>query len=92
VTRLLGLPLISVLAYQFVQIIRWHLREQGIADSWRSIRDTLTGQCRVTATFKRPDGRTLHVRKSTRAEPNQQALYDALGIDPAPGGISKTIV
>jgi transposase len=90
--RSAGHLFISVLAYQFVQIIRWHLREQGIADSWRSIRDTLTGQCRVTATFKRPDGRTLHVRKSTRAEPNQQALYDALGIDPAPGGISKTIV
>ena len=40
----------------------------------------------------RTDGRTLHVRKATRAEASQQAIYDALGIDSAPGGISKTLV
>ena len=47
---------------------------------------------RVTATFRRADGRTLHVRKATRAKPPQQAIYDALGIDPAPGATRKTIV
>ena len=52
----------------------------------------LDGQQRVTATFRRKDGRTLHVRKATRAEPRQQEIYRALGIDPAPGGIRKTIV
>ena len=46
----------------------------------------------LTATFRRKDGRTLHVRKATRAEPRQQEIYRALGIDPAPGGIRKTIV
>ena len=45
-----------------------------------------------TATFRRVDGRTLHVRKATRAEPSQQAIYDALGVGPEPGGIRKTIV
>ena len=40
----------------------------------------------------RADGATLHVRKATRAEPPQQAIYDALGIDPAPGGTRKTVV
>ena len=33
----------------------------------------------------------MHVRKATRAEPDQNAIYDALGIDPAPGG-GKMIV
>ncbi len=33
-----------------------------------------------------------HVRKATRAEPPQRAIYDALGIHPAPGGTRKTIV
>ena len=47
---------------------------------------------RITATFRRADGATLHVRKATRAEPPQQAIYDALSIDPAPGGIRKTVV
>lgn len=45
---------------------------------------------RVTATFRRPDGRTLHVRTATQAEPEQRAIYDALGIDPQPGGVRKT--
>ena len=47
---------------------------------------------RVTATFRRKDGRTLHVRKATRAEPEQQKIFRALGTDPAPGGIRKMIV
>ena len=46
----------------------------------------------LTATFRRKDGRTLHVRKATRAEPEQQKIFRALGIDPAPGGIRKMIV
>ena len=50
------------------------------------------GQHRVTATFRRKDGRTLHVRKATQAEPQQLKIYSALGVDPAPGGIKKMIV
>lgn len=83
---------ITVLAYQFVQIIRSRLREHGITDSWRTLRETMARQHRVTATFRRADGRTLHVRKPTQAEPDQRAIYHALGIDPAPGGIRKMVV
>jgi len=43
-------------------------------------------------TFRRADGRTLHVRKATRAEPPQQAIYDALSIGSTPGGTRKTLV
>ena len=57
-----------------------------------TLRRILEGQQRVTVTFRRGDGRTLHVRKSTRAETDQKAIYDALGIDPAPGGVRKIIV
>ena len=62
------------------------------AASWTTLRRILEGQQRITATFRRADGATLHVRKATRAEPPQQAIYDALGIDPAPGGTRKTVV
>ena len=79
----------SPIAYQLVQTIRRRLGEQGEYAS-SSLRRILDGQQRVTATFRR-DGR-LHVRKATRAEPRQQEIYRALGIDPAPGGIRKTIV
>ena len=83
---------ISVIAYQLVQLIRRRLRQAGEHASWNTIRRILEGQQRITATFRRADGRTLHVRKATRAEPPQQAIYDALGIDPAPGATRKTIV
>ncbi|EAR20395.1 transposase [Nitrococcus mobilis Nb-231] len=83
---------ITVLAYQFVQLIRHCLAAHGICERWSTLRDTLAGQCRVTATFNRGDGRTLHVRKATRAEPDQARIYQALGADPAPGGVQKTIV
>ena len=83
---------ITVIAYQLVQVIRKRLRHGGENASWTTLRRILEGQQRITATFRRADGRTLHVRKATRAEPPQQAIYDALGIDAVPGGTRKNIV
>jgi len=83
---------ITVLAYQMVQFIRSRLGGSGRHDSWKRIRQIMNNQHRITATFRRKDGRTLHVRKATRAESEQKAIYHTLGIDPAPGGISKMIV
>ena len=83
---------ITVIAYQLVQVIRRRLRESGETASWTTLRRVLEGQQRITATFRRADGRTLHVRKATRAEAPQQALYDALGVGSAPGGTHKSIV
>ena len=84
---------ISVIAYQLVQVIRRRrLRESAETARWVTLRRVLEGQQRVTATFRRADGRTLHVRKATRAETPQQAIYDALGVGSAPGGIRKSIV
>ena len=83
---------ITVIAYQLVQVIRRRLRESAETASWTTLRRVLEGQQRITATFRRCDGRTLHVRKATRAEAPQQAIYDALGVGSAPGGIRKSIV
>jgi hypothetical protein len=83
---------ITVLAYQFVQIIRRRLKERGICDRWSTLREILASQCRVTATFRRADGRILHVRKATRAEPEALAIYQALNLNPVPGGIVKMII
>ena len=85
---------ITVLAYQFVQLIRRRLQESDIDcnGSWRTLCDIMSTQCRVTASFRRADGKSLHVRKATRAEPEQMAIYRGLKVNPASGGISKTIV
>jgi transposase len=82
---------ITVLAYQFVQIIRRQLREQGVEASWQTLRQWLGGQVRVTAVFRRPDGRALHVRKATRPEGEHLNLCQLLGLDPQPGGVEKLI-
>ena len=90
--RVDGHLFITVLAYPLVQLIRRRLRQHGISDRWSTLRDILAGQCRVTATFRRADGRTLHVRKATRAEPAQLAIIQALGSDPSPGGTAILIL
>lgn len=80
---------ITVLAYQMVQTIRRKLAAQGDLLSWNGLREILAVQQRVTATFRQRDGRTLHVRKASIAEPALRRIYDALGVNPAPGGVQK---
>ncbi len=82
---------ITVLAYQLVQAIRRKLVAKGDHLSWSGLRAILAVQQRVTATFRQRDGRTLHVRKATVAEPDLRQIYDALQIDPAPGGLRKYV-
>jgi hypothetical protein len=92
---------ITVLAYQMVQAIRRKLEEAGGQQnlagcpgvaSWAGLREILAVQQRITATFRQRDGRILHVRKATVAEPALRKIYDALGIDAAPGGVRKRTV
>ena len=82
---------ITVLAYQCVQLLRTQLKAAGINDSWATLRQILAVQCRVTSSLRRRDGRTIHVRKSTVAEPSLMKIYQALKITPAPGGTKKLI-
>ncbi len=86
-----GHLMITVLADQCVQVLRKPLKAAGIHDSWSNLRQTLSVQRRVTANLRRKDGRTVHVRKSTHAEPALRIIYDVLAIDPAPGGSKKLI-
>ena len=82
---------ITVLAYQCVQAIRATLKKAGINDSWSQLRRTLLVQQRVTTSLRRKDGQTIHLRKSTLAEPELMAIYQTLQINPAPGGTKKLI-
>lgn len=82
---------ITVLAYQAVQTIRRQLKAHGITENWTSLRNILSVQQRVTATFNQRDGRTLHVRKATVPEPALHKIYETLGLSPTPGGVKKMI-
>lgn len=90
--RVDGHLFITVLAYQFVQIIRKQLQAHDIQGRWSTLREILSVQRRVTATFQRADGHSLHVRKATRPETELAEIYQALQINPLPGGVQKTIV
>jgi len=83
---------ITVLAYQAVQALRRKLKAAGINESWATLRNLFSVQQRVTATFKQRDGRTLHVRKTTVAEPKLQRLYDTLDLPSSPVGVKKMVV
>ena len=86
-----GHLLITVLAYQAVQVLRRKLKLQGINAGWTALREIFSGQQRVTATFAQEDGRTLHVRKTTLAESKLQSLYKALSLSATPVGTRKYV-
>jgi len=90
--RVDGHLFITVLAYQFVQIIRKQLQAHGIQGRWSTLRDILNVQRRITVSFQRADGRSLHVRKATRPETELAKIYQALTLNPLPGGVQKTII
>ncbi len=90
--RVSGHLFISVLAYHLVHSLRYELKAQGIHLSWDSLRKQLTGQDRVTVQLKQKEGKTIHVRKTTRAEQRQQIICDALGVEATPGHTVKTVI
>jgi transposase len=90
--RVSGHLFITVLAYHLVHAIRFRLKQVGNHSSWSSLRKILSTQCRVTVSMQCKNGEAVHVRKSTRPEPNQQEIYSALGVKSHPGQTIKTII
>ena len=83
--------LFIMLAYRRVQLLRRQLKGKGIDLGWRTLRDILSVQQRVTARLTQKDGRTLLVCKATQSEPKLKAIYDALGLGYLPGRTKKRV-
>jgi len=90
--RTSGHLFITVLAYHLVHTLRSQLKACGIHLSWEGLRRQLAGQDRVTVSLRCANGQQIFVRKSTRAEPRQAVIYQALGISSSPGTTEKTAV
>lgn len=90
--RVSGHIFITLIAYHLVQTLRCQLKAKNINDSWQTIRRKMENQQRVTVILQREDGQTIHLRKATKAEPQQSVIYKALGISALPGGVEKTLV
>jgi len=90
--RVSGHLFITLLAYHLIHSIRCQLKIKGIHSSWSNLRKQLKGQDRITVSMNCRDDEIVHIRKSTRPEPRQQVIYDALGLSHYPGRIIKKVV
>jgi transposase len=79
--RLEGHLFITLLGYHLVHTLRHQLKAHDIHASWTSLRQLFANRQRVSVTVKREDNRTIHLRKTTRIEPHQRPVLDALGLD-----------
>ncbi len=68
-----------MLAYHIVHTIRFQLKASEIDLSWASLRRHLCTQQHVTVELK-------------RAEPRQQIIYDALGMNERTGKTETTVI
>jgi len=83
---------ITLLAYHLLHTIRFKLRQKGVQFCWTTIRNQLSTQTRITTTMRRKDGKIIRIRKSSKAEPSHQAIYDALELPHQPGRTTKSIL
>ena len=81
---------ISIIAYHLLHTIRYQLKLKGIHASWQTLRQLLDTQCRITSTLNLENGKVVKIRKTSAPDPNQLAIYQALGIDVFPGNSETT--
>jgi len=90
--RVEGHIFITLLGYNLVHQIRCQLKQQGIDDSWETIRTTMSTQMRITTRLKGKDGEQIYIRKSVRPNVDQQRILTALNLEWLPGKTEKVIV
>ena len=67
------------------------MKEAGRHECWTTVRQTLCGLQRTTTSFRRREGGVLHVRKTARADAEQDGVYRAMGIGAPPRNLRKTL-
>jgi transposase len=83
---------ITLIAYHLLHTVRFKLRQKGVRFCWTTIRKQLSSQVRITTTMKQKDGKMIRIRKSSKAEPSHQEIYDALNLPHQPGKTVKAIL
>jgi transposase len=87
--RIDGHIFITILAYHLLHTIRYQLKKHNIKKSWKSIRETMQTQSRITSTMELKDGRIVNIRKTSKANADQMEIYNALNINSNPGKTKK---
>jgi transposase len=78
--RISGHIFISVLAYHILHSVRYQLKLSNINDSWQTIMFKLSNHYRITTSLQQKNAKPIHIRKSTRANPEQLKIYRACNI------------
>ena len=87
--RIDGHIFITILAYHLLHTIRYQLKKHNIKKSWKSIREIMQTQSRITSTMELEDGRIVNVRKTSKANADQMEIYNALNLNSNPGETQK---
>lgn len=87
--RISGHIFISVLAYHILHSVRYQLKLSNINDSWQTIMFKLSTHYRITTSLQPKNAKPIHIRKSTRANPEQLKIYRACNI---PSTILQTTI
>jgi transposase len=82
--RISGHIFISVLAYHILHSVRYQLKLSNINDSWQTIMFKLSTHYRITTSLQQKNAKPIHIRKSTRANPEQLKIYRACNIPDIP--------
>lgn len=75
---------IAVLAYHLLNSICLQLRQDGINDSWNTVRARMSTHRRVSITAMSRDNTTALERITSSAEPYHLKIYKALSMSPSP--------
>jgi len=71
---------ICVLAYHLLVAIEKLLKESGISSSWETVRKQLSTHQMVSILLPSKSGKVLEIRRDTKPDATQKAIYQALGI------------
>ena len=82
--RVTGHIFISLLAYHLLHTIRYQLKTHSVHDGWETIMSKLENHYRITTSAQRKEGKTIHIRKSMRPNPEQMKIYQACEIATIP--------
>jgi transposase len=83
---------ITILAYHLIQNCLYQLKKNGINHHWQTIRKIMKSRIRVTMQAKTKEDKTFYYRSTTKAEVDQQKIYNSLNITPQILKARKTIV
>jgi transposase len=84
---------ITILAYCLIQNLLYQLcKGGGIRERWETIRSYMQSRTRVSMQANTREGKTLHVRTTTRPEGAQKKIYEALSISSTVLRAKKTLI